>query len=51
MAKRILEGAKPGDTPVETQKELKLHINLKSAKLMGVDVPEELLKAADMVYK
>ena len=51
MAKRILDGANPGDTPVETQKELKLHINLKSAELMSVHVPEDLLKAADRVYK
>ena len=51
MAKRILDGAKPGDTPVETQKELQLHINLKSAKLMGVNVPESTLKAADMTYE
>ena len=51
MAKRIFQGAKPGDTPVETQQELKLHINLNSAKLMAVEVPDELMKAADMVYK
>jgi putative ABC transport system substrate-binding protein len=51
MAKRILEGAKPSNTPVETQKELQLHINLKSAELMGVKVPEDLLKSADMVYR
>ena len=51
MAKRILDGANPGDTPVETQKELKLHINLKSAELMSVHVPEDLLKAADRIYK
>jgi putative ABC transport system substrate-binding protein len=51
MAKRILDGADPGNTPVETQKELKLYINLKSAKDMGVSVPASLLKSADMVYK
>ena len=51
MAKRILDGAAPGDTPVETQQELKLHINLKSAQDMGVRVPDGLLKAADMVHK
>ncbi|MBN1848957.1 MAG: ABC transporter substrate-binding protein [Deltaproteobacteria bacterium] len=51
MAKRILDGVDPGKTPVETQKELKLHINLKSAKDMGVRVPDSLLKTADMVYK
>lgn len=51
MAKRILGGANPGDTPVESQEELKLHINQKSAELMAVNVPQSLLKAADMVYK
>ncbi len=51
MAQRILNGANPGDTPVETQEDLKLHLNLKYAKLMGVDVPKELLETADKVYK
>lgn len=51
MALRIFQGAKPGDTPVETQKELKLHINLKSAGQMGVTVPDALLQSADMLYK
>ncbi len=51
MAKRIFDGASPGDTPVETQKELQLHINLKAADMMAVKVPEAMLKAADKVYK
>ncbi|MDM8517638.1 ABC transporter substrate-binding protein [Desulfobacterales bacterium HSG16] len=51
MALRILNGAKAGKTPVETQRELQLHINLKYAKLMGVIVPELLLSAADKVYR
>jgi len=51
MARRILEGANPGDTPVETQKELQLHLNLKYAGLMGVTVPEAILSKADKVYK
>lgn len=51
MAKRIFEGANPADTPVETQKELMLHINLKSAEAMGIAVPEALLKKAEKVYK
>jgi len=50
MARRILEGANPGDTPVETQKELQLHLNLKYAGLMGVSVPEAILSKADKVY-
>ncbi len=51
MAKRILDGAKPGDTPVETQLELQLQINLKYAKLMNVKVPEDRKKIADKVYE
>jgi putative ABC transport system substrate-binding protein len=51
MALRIFNGANPGKMPVETQKELQLHINLKYGKLMGVKVPEEQLKKADKVYK
>ena len=50
MAQRILGGASPANTPVETQEELKLHINRKYANLMDVKVPDELLKAADKVY-
>ncbi len=51
MALRILNGAKPSETPVETQAELKLFINKKYAKLMGVDVPEKLIARADKVYE
>lgn len=51
MAQRIFEGANPGETPVETQKELQLHLNLKYAELMGVKVPDEILSTADKVYK
>ena len=50
MAQRILKGAKPGETPVETQKELQLHINLKFARLMGVKVPETLKQQANKLY-
>jgi putative ABC transport system substrate-binding protein len=51
MAIRILNGAKPADTPVETQKKLQLYVNLKYAKLMGVTVPESVLSAADKIYR
>lgn len=52
MAKRLLvDGAAPAATPVETQKELVLHLNLKAAAKMGVTVPENLKKSADKVYK
>lgn len=50
MAKRILEGTNPGDMPVESQKELELHLNLGSARQMGVAVPPALVDAADKIY-
>ena len=51
MAERILSGADPAATPVETQKELKLHLNLGFARQMGVIVPEAVLSTADKVYE
>ena len=51
MAQRIFNGAKPGETPVETQEALQLHINLKAAGQMGVTVPTAMLDQADQVYK
>lgn len=52
MAARILkEGASPADTPVETQRELQLHLNLRSARLMGVVVPPTIRDDADQVYE
>jgi len=51
MAQRIFAGASPADTAVETQAELKLHINLKAADLMGVKVPDAMKSKADKIYK
>ncbi len=51
MAERILKGADPATTPVETQHELELHINLAAAKRMGVSVPASLLEKADKIYR
>ena len=51
MAERILGGADPGTTPVETQKELKLYLNLNFARQMGVLVPDAVLSTADKVYE
>ncbi len=50
MARRIIAGASPADTPVESQKELQLHINLKSAKAMAVSIPDDVIASADKVY-
>jgi putative ABC transport system substrate-binding protein len=51
MAKRIFEGAQPGDMPVETQKDLELHLNLASARQMGVSVPPAIVEEADKIYE
>ena len=51
MAKKILEGANPATTPVETQDQLLLHLNLKSAEEMGVSVPQSLIDKADKIVR
>lgn len=50
MAKRIFEGASPGEMPVESQRELELHLNRSAAAGMGVTVPQAILDSADRIY-
>ena len=38
-------------TPVETQQELVLHLNMRAAAKMGVTVPEDVKKTADKIYE
>ena len=47
FAKRILDGAKPGDLPVEQPTQIELWINLKTAKALGISLPQTLLTTAD----
>jgi putative ABC transport system substrate-binding protein len=47
----ILKGAKPGDLPVQAPTRYTLAINLKSAKALGIIVPDKLLAIADEVFE
>jgi len=48
---KILRGAKPGDLPVQRPEKFQLAVNLKTAKAIGLTIPQPMLLRADHIVQ
>jgi putative ABC transport system substrate-binding protein len=51
LAVKILNGARPTDLPITVPEKIRLAINLKTAKRIGLNIPSQIVDKADEVFK